>query len=128
MLSESLLRRQIDQDVRVTYENLMTSGQRLRELQVQLTAAAEGFRQADQSFSVGLATNLERLTAQDQLLSAQLQLTSQQSIHKYLYLNLRRVIGQLTLTSPLAATQPTTQPATQPATQPVTQSATTPAM
>lgn len=94
-LNESLIRRQIIQDVRVALQNLRTSRQRLKELQVQLEAAEEGFRQADQSYNAGLATNLERLTAQDQLLSAQLQMASEQYNLKIFYLDLQRVVGML---------------------------------
>lgn len=97
MNSESLLRRQITEQVQVALENLNTSRQQLQDLQVQLTAADEGFRQTEQSYQVGLATNLERLASQDQMLNAQLQFSSQQFIQKVLYLNLLRTMGQMNL-------------------------------
>ncbi len=96
-LAESLLRRQIQQDVRIGAENLLASDQRLVELQTQLRSGREGLRQAEESYKVGLATNLERLTSQDQLLSAQLQLASEQYNNTLQYLNLRRIVGELDL-------------------------------
>jgi len=45
--------------------------------------------------AIGLATNLERLIAQDQLLTAQLQYVSEQFTRKVSYLNLLRATGSL---------------------------------
>jgi len=95
VLFERQLRRQIDRDVRQGLENLTSTLARLAELQVQATAAREALRQADESYQAGLATNLERLTAQDQLLSAELQLASAEYERKFFYLNLLRQLGQL---------------------------------
>lgn len=118
-LTEQQLRRQVVQDVELAYENLQSSRQRLSELQAQLTAAEEAFRQAEQSYNVGLATNLERLTAQDQLLNAQLQLANEAYNQKVFYLNLLRATGgmrdegvvmpttQSAATNPAATTNPT---------------------
>jgi hypothetical protein len=52
-------------------------------------------RQADAAYSAGLGTNLERLIAQDQLLSAQLALTEKQFGHIVDYLRLMRSVGML---------------------------------
>ncbi len=93
VLALQLTRRQVMQDVQVAYENLRTSRQRLAELQTQLAAAEQAFRQAEGSYNVGLATNLERVTAQDQLLAAQLELASEQYDQKLFYLDLLRAIG-----------------------------------
>lgn len=123
---ESLLSRQIDQDVRIAFQELATDQQQLRELQTEVTASQEAYRQADQSYNVGLATNLERLTAQDQLLSAQLDLSRAEFTRKIAYLNLLRITGRLgadlhatlptVATTGPATTEPmTTQPAPQPA-------------
>lgn len=95
VLSESLLRRQVVADVQTAYEDLLSSGLREEELRIKVAAADEAFRQADQSYNVGLATNLERITAQDTLLVAQLQLSSEQFDRKVFFLNLLRVTGQL---------------------------------
>jgi outer membrane protein TolC len=125
-LFESLTERQVLQDVRIAYENLLASQDRLRELQVQLKAGEEALLQAEQSYKAGLGTNLERLVAQDRLLSTQLQLTSERYDQKVFYLALLRSVGALSIRLPGEqgpATQPsTTFPSTtQPTTRPITQ-------
>ncbi len=115
-LNESLTERQVLQDVRIAYENMLASQERLRELQVQLKAADEALLQAEQSYKAGLGTNLERLIAQDRLLSTQLQLTSERYDQKTFYLALLRSVGRLSIRLPGEPT-PTTLPATRPTTQ-----------
>ena len=95
VLEQSLLRRQVAQDVQLAYQNLAASEKRIAELEVQVAAAQQAFNQADQSYNVGLATNLERVTAQDQLLSAQLGLTSARFDRTLEYLSLARATGSL---------------------------------
>jgi outer membrane protein len=110
-LSEQGLNRQVEQDVIIAVQNLNTAQQRIAELNTQLTAAAAAFNQADQSYNVGLATNLERVTAQDQLLNAQLQLTSARFDRTLAYLELARAGGRLRWRlENTASTAPTTQP------------------
>ncbi len=99
----------------MAYENLVASGQRLQELRTEVAAAAEAFRVAERSYDVGRATNLERLTAQNTLLNAQLQQTTEQFNQKIFYLDLLRVAGTLRVKIPFT---PTTLPADQPATFP----------
>jgi outer membrane protein TolC len=124
-LDESLTSRQIEQDVRTAQENVLSSDQQLRELETQLQAAQVALRQAEESYRVGLATNLERIIAQDQLLSAQLGLTQEQFNRKVLYLTLVRAIGKTFVQAEreyqqrIAATQPATAPTTMASTQPV---------
>jgi len=60
----------------------------LDELRTQVAAAKEGYRQADQDYRAGTATSLEPLIAQDQVLSAELQLASQEFEYKVAYLTL----------------------------------------
>lgn len=115
-MTESLLRRQVMQEVQLAYQDLLTTDQRIAELQTQLAAAQQAFNQADQSYNVGLATNLERVAAQDQLLTAQLQLTSARFDRTLSYFALARVTGSLrheleTSPSTMPATAPTTVPA-----------------
>ena len=113
--AESLLRRQVKQDVELAYNDTRASVRRLAELQVQITAAAEAYRQADQSYTVGLATNLERLTAQDQLLSSQLQYASESYDRKLFFLALLRQTGTLSeAAAPSSTLLSTTQSATAP--------------
>jgi outer membrane protein TolC len=119
--------RQVVEEVRKACQDLQTSEQRMHELAIQVAAAQEALRQADRSYAVGLATNLERLTAQDSLLSAQLSLTSDEFTHKVAYLNVLRVTGQLsTRVAGEPTTRSTTQPTSQGATAPTTQATTRP--
>ena len=112
-LSESQTRRQVVQDVQLAYQNLLASHDRLHELQVQLKAADEALQQADQSYKVGLATNLEQLAAQDRQLATALQLTSERFDQKVFHLALLRATGKLSTRLPgEPATAPTTRSAT----------------
>ena len=93
--AESLTRRQVIQDVRIAYDDFASSRKRLQELQTQLTAAREALAQAEDQYRAGLATNLERVVAQDQYLSAQLQLTSERYDNRVFYLALLRACGTI---------------------------------
>lgn len=100
--------REVDQAVR----NLQASQQRITELGVQLQAASDAFAQADASYKAGLATNLERITAQDAMLQAQLALATETIDQKRLWIDLSRACGTLRetfLKSPIAG-RPSTQP------------------
>ncbi len=66
------LRRLIDREIANAEIDLRSSRARLVELEIQVRAASEAVRQADASYQVGLATNLERLIALDQQLAAEL--------------------------------------------------------
>jgi outer membrane protein TolC len=119
LLVESLLRRQVRQEVEMAYQNLAASEARLAELQVALAAAEQAFQQAEQSYRAGLATNLDRVTAQDALLRAQLDLASEIYDRKVLYLNLKRAAGMLreeleTMPALPMTDEATTQPAPSP--------------
>ena len=94
-LFESLTTREALQGVRVAYENVTVSRQRLADLGTQAEAAREALEQAEGSYRVGLATNLERLTAQSVLLSAELQLASERYDQTLLLLDLTRFTGRL---------------------------------
>src|SRR5687768_4175083 len=76
-LLESLARREALQDVRLAYDTVLASRARLGDLSTQVDAARDALEQAEGSYKVGLATNLERLTAQSALLSAELQFSSE---------------------------------------------------
>jgi outer membrane protein TolC len=115
-MGEVQLRRQVRQQVLIAFEDLTSTQSRLAELDVQLRAAQQALNQAEQSYNIGLATNLERVTAQDQLLSAELQMTSARFDRTLAYLSLARASGDLRHrleTTPSAVT--TTAPATRPA-------------
>ena len=110
-LSESQTRKQVVEDVEISYHNIFASRERVQVLEVQVVAAAEALRQAEERFKAGAGPNIDRLVAQDQLLSAQLQLTTAQVNYKLFHLELLRAIGKLTTRLP---GQPTTQPTTLP--------------
>jgi outer membrane protein TolC len=115
-LAESLTRRTIQQQVRTAVENLASSAQRIAELEVQVAAAQQSLRQAEESYRVGLGTNLERVVAQNSLLAAQLQLSSARFDRRMFYLELLRVTGGLTLRlPPQTAAAPAADPTTGPA-------------
>jgi outer membrane protein TolC len=117
-LNESATRRQILNDVQIAYENLTTADRRIHELEDQVAAAQEALEQSRNAYQNNLAINLDVLTSQDQLLNAQLQLTSAQFDRTVFYLDLLRATGRLPEVAgpnaPPAATQPTTQTATTP--------------
>jgi outer membrane protein TolC len=94
-LAESLTRRLINQQVQVAYEDFTATGKRISELKIEAEAAAEALRQAEQAYAAGLATNLDRIQAQDLLLTAQLQLVVEQYRYKLDYLRLLRQVGQI---------------------------------
>ena len=119
-LDESRTSRSIENDVRGAHENLTSSDKQIAELRVQRAAAADAFRQAEESYKVGLATNLERVAAQDALLSAELQLATEQYNRKVLYLTLLRASGRSLFDDApsIAVSRPSTGPATAPSTRP----------
>lgn len=96
LLRFSLTKREIRRDVEVAQANLEVAQQRLLELNNQLRAAQEALRQAEASYNAGLGTNLERIAAQDQLLSAQVGLAREDFNVKIAYLVAMRAAGALT--------------------------------
>jgi outer membrane protein TolC len=115
-MDESLIRRQIEDEVRERHQNFLTSAGKLRELDAQIRAAAEAYRQARAGFDAGTAIFLDVLTAQNVLLSSELDLTTERFNQKVIYLDLLRATGRLKLGAVAkAATRPTTGPATLPA-------------
>jgi outer membrane protein len=107
-LFESGLRRQVLNDVQIAYQNLLTADRTVIELQGEVAAADEAYRQAQSAFANGLAINLDVLTAQSQLLDAQLQLTSTRYDRIVFYLDLIRAAGRITPFSLVATTHPAT--------------------
>lgn len=96
-LDESLTYRQVEHDVLLARQALATSDLRYAQLGAQNRAAQQAFRTAQVQYNAGSATNLDLLTAQDLLLSSQLDLTSERFVRKVLYLNLLRSSGMLDL-------------------------------
>lgn len=95
VLQHSLTRRQIRRDVDITYADLIATRARVVETRNQLHASQEALRQAEAAYSAGLGTNLERIIAQDQLLSAQLRAAREEYTAKIAYLAAMRATGGL---------------------------------
>ena len=94
-LAESYARRQVLKDLRLAVENIQGDDQQMNQLRVQVAAAREGARQAEAAFNAGLGTHLEKLTAQDALLSAELDLSTARFNRNIDYVRLLRVTGVL---------------------------------
>lgn len=99
-LYQAELRRQIDRDVQIAYDNLVTSEKLLVSFQAEVKAANEALNQSEQLLRNQLAIPLDVLTAQDTLLTAQLNYTSENFSRTVFYLDLMRITGQLTPASP----------------------------
>jgi len=113
LLIESDTRRSAIRDVQTAYQNLLTAERRIVELQSGLAAANEALKQAQSALANNLGIVLDVLTAQDQQLNAQLQLTSAQFDRSLFYLDLLRTTGYLPVNLPthaVATTVNTTQP------------------
>ena len=115
-LTHEYIKRLIASDIDSAYANVSASKDRVTELRLQLRATQDAFEQADKSYNVGLATNLERLIAQDRLLATELQLTTEELALRRARLALSRAAGDM---NPSTLTAPATRPATtdEPATQ-----------
>jgi len=94
-LFESLTRRATVRDITTALDSYGSAAQRATHLAVQVRASRDALEQSEGLYQVGLATNLERLTAQDQLQSAELQLVSAELESKVSYLDLLRTSGSL---------------------------------
>lgn len=125
-LEESLLHRQIEQEVRQQYQNLLTSTAKLKELDAQIRAAAEAYRQSRAGFAAGTAIFLDVLTSQNVLLNSELEVSTEAFNQRVIYFNLLRATGRLKpglmqrTVMAAAATRPTTPPTTAPTTAPTT--------
>jgi outer membrane protein TolC len=103
-LAASGMRRAVLRQLRTAGQDLDADGRQIDQLGIRLEAAREAMRQADAAYAAGMGTNLERLVAQDQLLSAELDLTEKQVQHNVDYLRLLRATGLLdTALKPLPA-------------------------
>jgi len=107
-LNESLVRRQGLHDVQSAYDDFVTAGRRVTELHDEVQAANDAYEQSRAAFRNGLGINLDVLTAQNQLLNAELQLSGARYDRTVFYLNLVRATGQLLTAVPPAS--PTTAP------------------
>ena len=95
LLRQAYARRQIAYDVQTAHHDLVTAGDTIEQLRLQVAAARSGAKQASESYRLGTGTALESLVAQNQLLTAELQLVTEEYRQKVAYLTLLRVTGQL---------------------------------
>jgi outer membrane protein TolC len=95
VLNVSQTRRQVTDDIRQGYQNLSGSREKISQLQIQVQAAQRAFDLAERAYQLGAESNLDRLTQQDNLLTAQLNLVSEQFNEKTSYLSLLRAEGML---------------------------------
>lgn len=98
--------RQVRQDVQTAFNNLISSEKVVRGLRAQVAASTEAYRLAHDAYLNGLAINLDVLTAQDQLLGAQLQLAAAEFDRTVFYLDLLRATGALDLGTVPAGLRP----------------------
>jgi outer membrane protein len=94
-LNYSLAQRRVTRDVEVALENLVASFELIERVKVQVKSANDALEQSEALYQAGLATNLERLTAQNALLNAELDLINAELDSKVFYLDLRRTMGTL---------------------------------
>lgn len=99
MLEEQMLRRRIHEQVRIALSNWLTSQQLVRDTRTETKAARAAFLQARHSFQVGLATNLDVITAEDRYLAANLAYQQAKYNTCVDMLNLLRESGRLTYAS-----------------------------
>jgi outer membrane protein TolC len=90
-----LAERSVRREVEDAWTGFEAARRRIDEVRVRLDAARRAVEQADGLWTAGLATNLERLTAQDEELSAELDLAGAEIARKVSYLDLRRAAGSL---------------------------------
>jgi outer membrane protein len=111
-LTESFVRRSAFNDVQNAYQNLLNSTAKISDLEDSVIAAQKAFDLADRLYKIGGGSNLDRLTAQNTLLAAQLSLTDERFNEKTFYVTLLRVAGLLRPDYPQTEV-PTTVPSTQ---------------
>ena len=93
--TESLLNKQVAEQVETALIEFDTSVRQIKDLATEVGAAQEAFRISGESYNLGLATNLDRLDAQDRLLAAQLELAAETYNTTIRYLTVLRVTGRL---------------------------------
>ncbi len=94
-LEQSRRSRALVQEVRIARDTLHAVRARENELQMREQAARSAFDLAVAQEAVGLASNLERLTAQDDLLAVELELAESRIEVRLRALELVRAAGEL---------------------------------
>ncbi len=96
MLQRQLLARQIMEQVRIARADWLTSVRLVANLRTEMLSAQAAYRQAQHSYSAGVTTNLDVITAQDLALSAQLAYQQARYEVRVRMLNLLRQTGRFT--------------------------------
>jgi outer membrane protein TolC len=91
----ALSRRTVRRDLEIATANLESGERRVEALGVRLASAREAFAQAEGLYDAGLATNLERLTAQDDALRTELALQQAELDRVVLRFDLLRATGEI---------------------------------
>jgi len=94
-LTESQIRRQVIDDINQGCANFQGSRRKIADLEIQVAAAQKAYDLAERAYQLGSESNLDRLTQQDNLLLAQLNLLSERFNEKSNYLALLRAAGKL---------------------------------
>ena len=87
--------RSVRLDVETAREGYVSVGRRLHELAVRLEASRRALDLADGQWKAGIGTNLERLTAQDDLLAVELDVATAELEKRIRRLELERACGRL---------------------------------
>ncbi|HEY0007717.1 MAG TPA: TolC family protein [Tepidisphaeraceae bacterium] len=95
LLTRGDIEDRVTAQIEQAHSALTASDERLSQLQIQVAAANAALRQAEESYRAGVATNLDRILAQDASLQAQLQLASEQYDRKLFHLTLLQRMGVL---------------------------------
>ncbi len=95
-LVESWVQKEILKDIQTTLENFTDAQKRLHERDIQVAAGKEALHYAESACESGVGTNLDRITAQDVLLKAELGRTDEQFNIDIAYLRLLRFTGMMT--------------------------------
>lgn len=95
VLEYRLRAREVRRDVEVAWSQLRASQLRIAELQTQVSVARETLELAEAAYDAGLGTNLDRVTAQDELLNAELAAVTEDFNAKIASLAIRRACGLL---------------------------------
>lgn len=94
-LAELAVHRQVTADVRTAHTELLTAERRIVDLEDEVRAAREALAQARAAFANQLAVNLDVLTAQDRVQTAELELSGARFDRTVSFLDLLRATGRI---------------------------------
>ncbi len=94
-LTREQTRRTVTDDVNEQYQNVLGAREQVAELEVEVAASRKAVDLAERAYQLGSESNLDRLTQQDSLLTAELNLVNERFSAKSSYLALLRASGGL---------------------------------